>query len=41
MGFSKKALGAESKIWAERVTNIFQKLKEEGVIQQIVDKYLQ
>lgn len=41
MGFSKKALGAESRIWAERVTDMFQKLEEEGVIQQILDKYLQ
>lgn len=40
MAFSKKALGRESKVWAGKVSGIFRKLKEEGVIQKILDNYL-
>jgi len=41
MGFSKKALGPKSKILADKVTEIFLNLKAEGVIQRVLDKYVQ
>ncbi len=38
--FSQKALGEKGNILAEKFGNTLRQLKEEGVIQQITDKYL-
>ncbi len=40
MAFSKKALGEKSKVMADRVSEIIRKMKEEGEIQKILDKYI-
>lgn len=40
IAFSKKALGAKSKILADKVTDVFKKLEEDGTVQNIIDSYL-
>jgi len=40
MAFSKKALGEKSKVMADRVSEIIRKMKEEGELQKILDKYI-
>ncbi len=39
ISFSKKALGSEGKSLAEKFSNALQKLKEEGVVQKIINNY--
>ena len=40
MAFSKKAMGEKSRVMADRVSEIIRKMKEEGEIQKILDKYI-
>ncbi|QTA77899.1 Extracellular solute-binding protein, family 3 [Desulfonema limicola] len=40
IGFSKKALGPESKVWADKTVKIFDELIENGFIQNVMDKNL-
>ncbi|MEZ4525041.1 MAG: transporter substrate-binding domain-containing protein [Desulfobacterales bacterium] len=40
MAFSKKALGEKSRIMADSVSEVIRKMKEEGVIRNILDNYI-
>jgi len=40
VGFSKKALGEKGKLLSEKFSEVLKKMKKEGIVQQITDKYI-